>query len=426
MKDDGGISFLNQKSSSEGGAFEIAANFTKKLNVETALQNPWVTWQRDSKVLGELIYRNRNRKLSGLVIGVKDVISTSEFPTRMGTNHAWMNPNMGFDARVVSISKELGAVIGGKTKTSEFAVHKETDVINPKYPEFTAGTSSAGSAAAVANGTADIALATQTAGSIARPSSYCGVVGFKPTFGDLPRTGVLKTTDDFDTIGMMGRDLNLVMSFYLAVRLSGADYPIIAERRKSQKITKFTILTGKGFDSSSEETSIRLQKLCAQMNLENKFDYVPAELFESFVDIRDAHETIYRRDLFYYFQTEIANKAISSSLVEFINSERLPTKKEYESARTRLASWQHAQKDKLSNTLIVSLAASSSAPIKDPAYEYDLNAVITAAGMPQLSIPGIMDSSEKNINISLCGSKGSDLEILNIGKDFSTYFSQLE
>ena len=424
MKSEENIVTLNHKSSSEKGSIEIASTFTERLDHDEVLQNPWVIWKKSAKELGQEIYNNRNRRLSGLIIGVKDVISTLEFPTRMGADYAWQNPNMGFDARVVAISKELGAVVGGKTKTSEFAVHQETDVINPKYPKFTAGTSSAGSAAAVANGTVDIALATQTAGSIARPASYCGVVGFKPTFGDFPRTGVLKTTDDFDTVGIIGRNVSLIQEYYMAVRLGGTDYPLIEERRQEQEFQKFTILTGEGIDSSNEETSEKLYNLCKQMNLESRFEFIPPEEFQEFHEIRHVHETIYRRDLFYYFQSEIKADKISTSLTNFINAEDIPKVADYKLAKEELVRWQKSQRAKLKNTLLVSLSASSSAPITDQAYEYDLNAVITAAGLPQLSIPCLVDENGGNINVSLSGSKGSDFEILSVGTHFTDTFDK--
>ena len=425
MKSDESIVILNHKSSSEKGSIEIASAFTERLESDEIVQNPWVTWKKSAKELGQEIYQNRNRMLSGLIIGVKDVISTREFPTRMGTDGAWLNPNMGFDARVVAISKELGAVIGGKTKTSEFAVHQETDVINPKYPKFTAGTSSAGSAAAVANGTVDIALATQTAGSIARPASYCGVVGFKPTFGDIPRTGVLKTTDDFDTVGIIGRNVSVINEYYMAVRLGGSDYPLTEERRKEQEIQKFTILTGKGADSSNKETSEKLYNFCKEMKLESRFEFIPEEEFQEFLEIRHVHETIYRRDLFYYFQSEIKTDTISTSLANFINIAEIPNLNDYKQAKEKLARWQKAQVTKLKNTLIVSLAASSSAPLADQAYEYDLNALITAAGLPQLSIPSLVDTNGRNINVSLSGSKGSDAQILSLGAQFTETLNQI-
>lgn len=406
---------LNRKSESRGGCIDLATSFVERLETNSSLQNPWVTWNKDSDELAQEIYQGRNRPLAGIMLGVKDVIATEKFPTKMGNDDAWKNPNMGFNARVVSIAKELGAVIVGKTKSSEFAVHQQTDVINPKYPGQSAGTSSAGSAAAVANGTVELALATQTAGSIARPSSYCGVVGFKPTFGDYPRTGVLKTTDDFDTVGFLGSNPSLMRDFYLLTRLSGPDYPLLETRRRDTCIKKITILIGEGFDSSQAETQELVEEYYERKIKKYGYEFIPKEEFIDFNLIRETHKTIYRRDLAYYFETEISKGNISQELRDFIDLENLPSPPEYKEAKMMLSSWQEKSQKNFEKTLILSLASSTSAPIEDKAYEYDLNAAITAAGFPQLCIPAFNDSTKRNISLSLSSAKGGDREILELG-----------
>src|SRR5258706_16123921 len=95
----------------------------------------------------------------------------------------------------------------GKTVTAEFAVHSPGKTLNPAAPDRLPGTSSTGSAVAVACGMVPIALGTQTGASITRPASYVGVIGFKPSFGLVPRTGVLKTCDTLDTIGWHARSV---------------------------------------------------------------------------------------------------------------------------------------------------------------------------------------------------------------------------
>ena len=112
------------------------------------------------------------------------------------------------------------------------------------------GTSSSGSAAAVAAGMVPLALGTQTAGSIVRPASYCGVVGFKPSFGAVPRTGVLKTTDTLDTIGVLSRTVDDAALAFDAIRVHGVDYPLLeaayAERaaRPRRATWRLAVITG--------------------------------------------------------------------------------------------------------------------------------------------------------------------------------------
>lgn len=415
MKNEFSLTQRNELAKSPKGAMDIASLFTQTLENDSQLQNPWVRWKENPAHLAEEIFNKRNLILSGLIIGVKDVISTQEFPTVMGANKAWTNKNMGFDSRVVAIARENGAVIAGKTKTSEFAVHKETDVINPKFPGYTSGTSSAGSAAAVANGTVDLALATQTAGSIARPASYCGVIGFKPTFGDFPRTGVLKTTDDFDTVGVIGREPTLIRDFYLATRLSEADHPVLQARRKRNELTKIVMLVGGEFDSSTEEVSKLAQDFYESRLLPFGFEQRDPGEYLEFSKIREVHQTIYRRDLIYYFKSEIDSGMVSKDFMNFVDLKSAPSVPEYQEAKMKLNSWRSYCQEKFKNTLIVSLGASTSAPLQDVGYEKDLNAAITAAGFPQLSIPAFFDSTKRSVNISLSGAKGCDEEVLNVG-----------
>jgi Asp-tRNA(Asn)/Glu-tRNA(Gln) amidotransferase A subunit family amidase len=151
--------------------------------------------------------------LFGLPIGVKDVFNTARFPTAMGSP-IWNGFTPGNDARVVSDLELADAVIMGKTVTAEFAVHYPGKTVNPYDYERSPGTSSSGSAAAVACQMVPLALGTQTAGSTIRPASFTGIYGYKPTFGLIPRTGILKTLDTLDHVTFFARcsaDLRLVM-----------------------------------------------------------------------------------------------------------------------------------------------------------------------------------------------------------------------
>ncbi len=157
--------------------------------------------------------------LHGVPVALKDIIDTRDMPTCNGTPlHAGRQARS--DAAIVAQLRQAGAVILGKTVTTELAVFAPGKTHNPHDPERTPGGSSSGSAAAVAAGMVPLAVGTQTAGSIIRPASYCGVFGFKPTHGAISRTGVLTQAPPLDTIGPFGRsveDLALltdVMSAY--------------------------------------------------------------------------------------------------------------------------------------------------------------------------------------------------------------------
>ncbi|MDA8742438.1 amidase, partial [bacterium] len=144
--------------------------------------------------------------LHGLPVGLKDVIDTRDMPTQRGTD-IFKDRQPDKDARLVERLRESGAVIMGKTVTTELAFVHANDTRNPHNPEYSPGGSSSGSAAAVAACHVPLAVGTQTNGSVIRPASFCGTFGFKPTRGVISRAGVLKTSDSLDQVGCFGRSL---------------------------------------------------------------------------------------------------------------------------------------------------------------------------------------------------------------------------
>jgi Asp-tRNA(Asn)/Glu-tRNA(Gln) amidotransferase A subunit family amidase len=158
--------------------------------------------------------------LHGVPVGVKDIIDTRDFPTENGTPlDAGRRPRQ--DAAVVQRLREAGAVILGKTVTTELAVYTPGKTRNPHDPSRTPGGSSSGSAAAVAAGMVPLALGSQTNGSVIRPASFCGVVGFKPSRGLVSRRGVLVQSPTLDAIGTFTRTVE--DTALLADALAGHD-----------------------------------------------------------------------------------------------------------------------------------------------------------------------------------------------------------
>ncbi len=145
-------------------------------------------------------------RLHGVPVGVKDIFDTRDMPTEYGTPlAAGRRPSE--DAAAVAKLRHAGAVIMGKTVTTELAVYSPNETRNPHDTGHTPGGSSSGSAAAVAAGMVPLALGSQTNGSVVRPASYCGVVGYKPSFGLISRRGVLAQSPPLDQIGVFARDV---------------------------------------------------------------------------------------------------------------------------------------------------------------------------------------------------------------------------
>ena len=158
--------------------------------------------------------------LHGVPVGIKDIFDTADMPTEYGSVlHAGRTPSD--DAAVVARLRATGAVIMGKTVTTEFAYFSPGKTRNPHNPEHTPGGSSSGSAAAVAAEMVPLALGSQTNGSTIRPAAFCGVLGFKPTHGLIPRSGALMLSRALDHVGLFARTIDDIA--LLAAQLAGYD-----------------------------------------------------------------------------------------------------------------------------------------------------------------------------------------------------------
>jgi Asp-tRNA(Asn)/Glu-tRNA(Gln) amidotransferase A subunit family amidase len=169
--------------------------------------NAWcaVTSKTSSNAAPALEFQNSY--LRDFSVGIKDIIDVAGLPTRCGSAVFDNAPNALIDAACVALMRNAGSVIVGKTVTTELATFVPSSTRNPHNLEHTPGGSSAGSAAAVADGHVRIAIGTQTAGSVIRPAAYCGVFGFKPSFDVVPRIGVKVQSESLDTVGVFARSL---------------------------------------------------------------------------------------------------------------------------------------------------------------------------------------------------------------------------
>ena len=177
--------------------------YLKTIDLREGTVHAWT--HHDSKAVRQAFHDQAasapNGELLGLPIGVKDIIDTADMVTQYGSG-AYRGHRPARDAWVITRLKSAGAVVMGKTVTTEFAFTHAGPTRNPHNPEHTPGGSSSGSAAAVAAGMVPVALGSQTGGSTIRPSAYCGIVGFKPTYGLINLQGVMPLAPSLDTIGI--------------------------------------------------------------------------------------------------------------------------------------------------------------------------------------------------------------------------------
>lgn len=159
--------------------------------------------------------------LAGVPFAVKDIIDTADEPTQYGTPiHQGRQANR--DAACVALTRRAGGLLIGKAVTTEFANVSPGKTRNPLDLSRTPGGSSSGSAAAVADHTSALALGTQTTGSTTRPASYCGIFGYRPTYGELRMSGVMEAAGSFDTLGILTRSLEDVVRYRRVLLASSA------------------------------------------------------------------------------------------------------------------------------------------------------------------------------------------------------------
>lgn len=239
-------------------------------------------------------YRGTGRAtgpLHGLPVALKDIIDTKRIPTENGTVLDEGRVPVK-DAYVVEQLKAAGAIIMGKTVAAELAYRQPGKTRNPHNPEHTPGGSSSGSAAAVAAGMVPLAIGTQTDGSVIRPAAYCGVVGFKPSFGAIPRRGILIQSPSLDTVGVFARTLQ--DAALLGDCLFGHDESDNAtDLMPPQRILKtsqsdvpvtpmVTFIRPPGWDEADAQTQLAMKELtdllgegCFEAHLPNAFDEAP-------------------------------------------------------------------------------------------------------------------------------------------------------
>jgi Asp-tRNA(Asn)/Glu-tRNA(Gln) amidotransferase A subunit family amidase len=195
---DGVESFIGKLEQFADAADQTIKAFAHRDARVVALQTEHLQRQRTAGDLPGPLY--------GVAVGVKDIIDTMDYPTEYGSPIHQGRYSV-TDATVVSRLRAAGAVIFGKTVTTEFATFQAGPTANPHNLAHTPGGSSSGSAAAVAAGMVPVALGTQTNGSVIRPASYCGVYAYKPSCGLIPRTGVLDQSPSLDQVGVFARNI---------------------------------------------------------------------------------------------------------------------------------------------------------------------------------------------------------------------------
>ncbi len=359
--------------------------------------------------------------LHGIPVGVKDVIDTEDMPTEDGTPlHAGRRPDR--DATAVARLREAGAIVMGKTVTTELALYHPGKTRNPHDPARTPGGSSQGSAAAVAAGMVPAAIGTQTNGSVIRPAAYCGVVGFKPTHGLISRAGVLTLSRALDTIGLFAT--SVADAAAVAECLIGYD-PRDADTRPTARAElsriaaeapplppRLAFVKGRHWDEAEPATREAFAELMAFLG--DRASEVP--LPELFGDAAQIHTTIMEPDVAVALapERERGADALSDGLNALIARGETVTAADYIRARARAPLLERALDDfwdSFDAILTPATAgeapkglASTGSPIFCTAW--------TLIGAPAITLPLLAGPSGLPLGVQLVGKRGDDARLL--------------
>ncbi|HEX6112297.1 MAG TPA: amidase [Geminicoccaceae bacterium] len=373
-------------------------------------------------------WRKRGRPLGplhGLPVGVKDIIDTADMPTENGTVlHAGRRPRQ--DATLVSLLRAAGAVILGKTVTTELAVYAPNKTRNPHNLEHTPGGSSSGSAAAVADGMVPLAIGTQTNGSVIRPASFCGVYGFKPSHGLIPRTGVLVQSPPLDTVGVMAanlQDLALLAEPLMAFDAKDSASRPCARPNLLDSLSeappvppKLAFVRSPVWDQAEEDAKAGFAEL-----VEALADQVEdVQLPSAFQDAIELHRSVMEADLAKSFAREYerGRDRLSARLREMIERGQEIRAVDYNRAVERIAALNAALAEVFGTyDAILTPAAPGEAPKGLGSTGSPIFCTIwTFCGTPAVTLPLLTGASGLPIGVQLVGEKGDDARLLRTAR----------
>jgi Asp-tRNA(Asn)/Glu-tRNA(Gln) amidotransferase A subunit family amidase len=363
--------------------------------------------------------------LHGIPVGVKDIFDTSDMPTEDGSVlHAGRRPTR--DATAVALLRASGAVIMGKTVTTELAVYSPGKTTNPHDPQRTPGGSSSGSAAAVAANMVPVALGSQTNGSVIRPASYCGVFGYKPTHGLISRTGVLKQSRHLDHVGILARSVeDLALVAQPLMRFDPRD-PDMRPKAQRDLVTTATsappvpprlgFVRSPSWEQASDDTKAGFSELVAELG-DRAVELTLPPAFDAALTI---HRTIFEADIALSFSAEYerGRERLSPTLCEIIERGRQCLAVDYNRAVDQIPiltemlegifEWCDA---------ILTPATTGEAPLGLESTGSPIFCTIwTLCGVPAVSVPILQSGAGLPVGVQLVGPREDDARLLRTAR----------
>jgi Asp-tRNA(Asn)/Glu-tRNA(Gln) amidotransferase A subunit family amidase len=373
-------------------------------------------WRKSGRPIGPL---------HGVPVGIKDIIDTSDYPTECGSA-ALSGRRPRNDATVVSRLRAAGAVIIGKTVTTEFAYFNPGKTRNPHDPERTPGCSSSGSAAAVAAGMVPIALGSQTNGSIIRPGAFCGVFAMKPTHGQVPRTGVLPLSRTLDHIGPFARsieDLALALDIIAGFDSEDPDTRPIASHNHSRIAAedfplppRFAFVPTPAWNKADAATHEAFEGLAEELG-ENCFKF---DLPERYAAAWDAQRVIMATEMAHNLGRIVdkGGELISKTTRDLIEEGRKTTAVRYLAAVADAEPLRQGldQLFQQECTAIITPAAPGVAPKGSATGNPAFCTLWTYLGLPAITIPLMTSEGGMPLGVQLVGPSGDDARLLRTAR----------
>lgn len=421
-----------------------AAELASACLAQIAAREPEVqawAWLDGDHVMAEAQRLDRLRQsgaaigpLHGLPVALKDVIDTKGIPTENGCAlDKGRTPQR--DAAIVAQLRAAGAIVMGKTVTAELAFLAPGKTHNPHNPAHTPGGSSQGSAAAVAAGMVPLAVGTQTGGSVIRPAAFCGVTGFKPTFGRIPRTGVLAQSPSLDTLGVFARTPE--DAAMLAEVIFGHDAgdpatePMPTPRlldvaRSAPPVTPtLAFVRLPGFDAADEDMRLAMEELAAALG-EQCFEASLPNAFDEAAAIRERINFAEMAKFYYNYERRGLDQ-LSPEMRDAMEKGRAIPARDYLAALDWPDIFYAAFTEILAraDAMLVPAAPGPAPEGLGSTGSAIFNGVFTLCGMPAVTIPIFTAGNGLPMGAQLVGRRGDDARLLRTAAWLSRHAATL-
>lgn len=349
-----------------------------------------------------------DQPLAGVPFAVKDVIDVAGMPTLCGSP-AEPIVSRAFDASCVSLLRQAGAIPIGKVVTAEYAFRRPGPTQNPRAPGHTPGGSSSGSAAVVAAGMTPFALGTQTGGSIIRPAAYCGVVGFKPSFGGVFRDGLRMTCESLDVIGWHTR--SVIDSELLAGVLLPYKAPAKTHAERPKKIAVVWGDDNQGLEMPSRQALQRAKAIFGQQGIEC-IDIA----FEEGKNVAEIHSTV----MHYEFARSLypvvlrCPDQLSHAIHETVQKGFAISVDDYLAKRHAQATWRYAWDKLFGDADLILTPSTPGTALQGMSHtgSSSFNRIWSALGWPCLHLPTGLSDMGLPIGVQVVGRYEADRSLL--------------